>query len=48
MKRLSLILPRKSLVITYKFFIRSNLDYADIIYDKPFNESFQRNIEMIQ
>ena len=25
-----------------------NLDYADIIYDKPFNESFKTKIEMIQ
>ena len=31
-----------------KSFVRSNLDYADIIYDKPFNESFKRKIEMVQ
>ena len=44
MKRLSLILSRKSLLTIYKSFVRPNLDYADIIYDKPFNESFKRKM----
>ena len=48
MKRLSLILSRKSLLTIYKSFVRPNLDYADIIYDKPFNESFKIKIEMVQ
>ena len=48
MKRLSLTLPRKSLLTINKFFVRPILDYADIIYDKPFNESFKRKIEMVQ
>ena len=39
MKKLSLILSRKSLLTIYKSFVRANLDYTDIIYDKPFNES---------
>ena len=47
-KRLSLILSRKSLLTIYKSFVRSNLDYVDIIYDKAFNESFKRKIEMVQ
>ena len=47
MKKLSLILSRKYLLIKYKLFVRSNLDYADMIYDKPFNESLKRKIEMI-
>ena len=47
MKRLSLILVRKSLLTIYKSFVRPNLDYADIIYDKPFNESLKRKIEMV-
>ena len=38
----------KSLLIIYKFFLRPNLDYADIIYDKPLKESFKRKIEMVQ
>ena len=48
MKKLSLFLSRKTLLTIYKFFLRLNLDYADIIYDKPFNESFKTKIEMIQ
>ena len=48
MKKLSLILSRKSLLKIYKSFVRSNLDYADIIYDKPLTESFKRKIEMVQ
>ena len=47
-KRFSLILQRKSLLTIYESFVRPNLDYTDIIYDKPFNESFKRKIEMVQ
>ena len=38
MKKNSLIVSRKSLLTIYKSLVRPNLDYADIIYDKPFNE----------
>ena len=48
MKRLSLFLSRKTFLTIYKSFVRPNLDYADIIYHKPFNESFKTKIEMIQ
>ena len=48
MKKLSLFLSRKTLLTIYKSFVRPNLDYADIIYDKPFNESFKTKKEMIQ
>ena len=48
MKIFSLLLSRKSLLTIYKSFVRPNLDYADIIYDKPFKEPFKRKIEMIQ
>ena len=48
MKKLSLILSRKSLLTIYKSFVRPNLDYADIIYDKPLTESLKRKIEMVQ
>ena len=41
MKRLSLILSRKSLLTIYKAFVKPNLDCADIISDKPFNEMVQ-------
>ena len=48
MKRLSLILSRKTLLTTNKSFFRPNVDYTDIIYDKPSNESFKRKIEVAQ
>ena len=48
MKKLSLFLSPKTLLTIYKSFVRPNLDYADMIYNKPFNESFKTQIEMIQ
>ena len=47
-KRLSHILPRKSLLTIYKSFIRPHLDYCDVIYDQPNNESFSTKIERTQ
>ena len=47
-KRLLNTLPRKSLLTIYKSFIRPHLDYCDIIYDQPNNESFCTKIEHIQ
>ena len=40
--------PRHTLISTYKFFIRSYLDYGGILYDKAFNASFNPKIESIQ
>ena len=48
MKKLSLFLSRKTLLIIYKSFVRPNLDYADMISDKPLNESLKTKTEMIQ
>ena len=48
LKRLYRYLPRKSLLCIYKSFIRPHLDYADVIYDQPHNESFCSKIESIQ
>ena len=48
MKKLSLFLPQKTLLAIYKSFAGPNLDYANIIYDKTFNESLKTKIEMIQ
>ena len=47
-KKLSRNLPRHSLVTIYKSFVRPHLDYGDIIYDQPNNESFTQKIERIQ
>ena len=35
----NLTLPRSSLLIIYKSFIRPHLDYDDIVYDQPNNSS---------
>ena len=32
----------------YQSFLRPNLDYADLIYDKPLNEFLKRKIDMVQ
>ena len=48
MKNLSNTLTRNSLLTIYKSFMRSHLDYYDIIYDQPNNESFCTKIEHIQ
>ena len=48
MKRLSVNLPRSALLTIYKSFIRPHLEYDDILYDKPDNESFQNKIEKVQ
>ena len=47
-KRLSHILPRKSLITSCKSFIRPHLDYGDVIYDQPNNESFCSKVELMQ
>ena len=47
-KNVSLILPRANLLTIYKAFVRPHLDYADIIYDKPDNESFKDWVEKVQ
>ena len=45
MKGVSVFLSKKILLTICKSFIRPNLDYADIIYEKPFNGSFRKKIE---
>ena len=42
------MLPRQSLITIYKYFNRSHLDYGDIIYDQPNNESFCNLVERVQ
>ena len=41
-------LPRTSLIIIFRSFIRPHLHYGDIIYDRAGNTSFHQNIESIQ
>ena len=48
LRKLQLILPRRSLVTIYKSLIRPHLDYGGIIFDQAFNKSFHDNLELIQ
>ena len=45
--KLSMTLSRRSLLTKYKSFVRPILDYADIIYDKPCNETF-KEVSLVQ
>ena len=47
-RKLQKCLPRESLVIIYKSFIRSHLDYGDVIFDQAYNKSFHENLESLQ
>ena len=38
--KLAHLLPRESLIIIYKSFVRPHIDYSDVIYDQPNNEHF--------
>ena len=48
LRKLSFHVPRHSLITIYKSFIRSQLEYADVVYDQPFNESFSNKLENLQ
>ena len=41
------MLAQHSLITIYKAIVRSHLDYGDILYDKPNNESLCQEIESI-
>ena len=47
-KKIRYSLPRKSLIPIYKAFLRPLIDYGDIIYDQPQNESFCEKLESVQ
>ena len=48
MKKLSTSVSRQSLLTIYKLFVRPNLGYGHIIYDKPHKGSFIEKIERVQ
>ena len=48
LRKFQLILPRKSLVKIYKSFIRLDLGYRGVIYDRASNELFHQNLESLQ
>ena len=47
-RKLSKILPQNSLITIYKSFVRPHLDYGDVLYDQPNNESLCQKIESVQ
>ena len=47
-KKLRHTLQRKSLLTIYKAFLRPHIDYGDIDYDRPSNESFNEKLESVQ
>ena len=48
LRKFQLILPRKSLLRIYKSFIRLDLGYRGVIYDRASNELFHQNLESLQ
>ena len=48
LRRFQPILPRPSILTIYKTFIRSQLGYADVIYDQAYNSSFHEKLESLQ
>ena len=47
-KKLNNMLHRYSLITIYKAFVRPHLDYGDLLYDQPNNQSLCQKIESIQ
>ena len=45
LRKLHHTLPRLSLLTIYKSFIRTHLDYGDIIYDQAYTALFHQTIE---
>ena len=48
LRKLQKILRKPPLITIYKSFMRSHLDYGDIIYNQAYNFSFNQKIESIQ
>ena len=48
LRKLQNTLPRKPLLTVYKSFVRSHLDYGDVIYDQHYNNSFHQKLESIK
>ena len=47
-KKLQNTLPRQALLTIYESFVRPHLDYGDIFYDQPYNDSFCQKLESYQ
>ena len=47
-RKLSKILPQNSLITIYNAFVRRHLDYDNVLYDQPNNESLSQKIKSVQ
>ena len=47
-RKLSKILPQNSLITIYNAFVRPHLDYDNVLYDQPNNESLSQKIKSVQ
>ena len=48
LRKLQKCLPRRSLVTTYKSFIRTHLDYGYGIFNQAYNKSFHESLECLR
>ena len=48
LRKVQLVLPRSSLLIIYKSFVRLHLDYGDTIYEQACNTAFHEKMEAVQ
>ena len=48
LRKLQNWLPRTTLITIYRAFVRTHLDYVDILYDQAFNSSFHDRLESVQ
>ena len=48
LRKLPSFLPRAALITLYKAFIRTHLDYGDILYGQVYNMSFHQKLVSIQ
>ena len=48
LRKFQQVLPRPSLTIIYKSFMRPHLDHGGVIFDQAFNNSFHQRLESIQ
>ena len=48
LRKLQNLLPPNTLITIYKSFIRSHLDYGEIIYDETCNYSFHQRLQSVE
>ena len=48
LRKLQNLLSRSTLITIYKAFVRSHLDYGDILFDQTYKNSFNEKLELIQ